>query len=57
MFRRRCGCHGRPPFPLGAVLISLGLGVFLARMIPYYLLISIFGIALICLGIRSMMGK
>jgi len=57
MWRRRCGCHGRNPLPLGAILISLGLGIFLAHIIPYYLLITLFGIALICMGIRSLMGK
>ncbi len=57
MWRRRCGCHGRNPLPLGTILISLGLGIFLAHIIPYYLLITMLGIALIWMGIRSLMGK
>ena len=36
---------------LGPVLVALGAGVFLANMIPPYMLIVIFGIALIAAGI------
>mgnify|MGYP003305698157 CR=1 FL=1 len=36
---------------MGAILIALGLGIFIANIIPYYLLIAMLGIALIVFGI------
>lgn len=57
MWRRRgCGCR-KGCKQIGSVLISLGLGIFLAHIIPYYLLITMLGIALIALGIWNLMGR
>lgn len=36
---------------IGPVLIALGVGVFFANIIPSYLVIIIFAIALICAGV------
>ena len=36
---------------MGKLLIAVGLGVFMANIMPYFLLISFFAIALICCGI------
>ncbi len=52
---RRCGC-GRWR-SIGIILISVGVGILLAYTIPYYLLICLFGVALIFLGIRSILKK
>ncbi|MBO5364336.1 MAG: hypothetical protein J6A56_02590 [Clostridia bacterium] len=41
----------------GIILISLGIGVFLARLLPYYFLIFLFGAALVYLGIRHLLKK
>lgn len=55
MFKRRCCKNGQrrstPPL-LGPILIALGIGVFIAYIIPNYLLIALFGIALVIVGIR-----
>lgn len=55
MFRKRC-CNkkaGRSTPPLlGPILIALGIGVFIAYIIPNYLLIALFGIALVIVGIK-----
>lgn len=37
---------------IGPMLIALGIGVFLAYIIPNYILIALFGIALIAAGIK-----
>ncbi len=57
MWRKRgCGCR-RGCKQIGSILIALGLGIFLAHIIPYYLLITMLGIALIALGIWNLMGR
>lgn len=48
--KRCCGCK-RPRRPIGHILVALGVGLFLAYIIPYYLLIALLGIALIVAGI------
>lgn len=50
---RRCsrGC-GRRCCHTGPLLISAGIGILLAYIIPYHILITMFGIALIVAGIR-----
>lgn len=53
--RHGCGCK-KDCKQIGSVLVSLGIGIFLAHIIPYYLLIAMLGIALIALGIRNLMG-
>lgn len=55
--RRPCGCRPKGGRQLGAILIALGLGIFLANIIPYYLLIALLGVALIALGIWNLMSK
>ncbi len=40
---------------LGPVLVALGAGVFLANIIPAYMLIVIFGLALIAAGVWFIM--
>ena len=50
MWRKRC-CGGRSKFPIGAILVALGVGILLAYIIPYYILITLLGIALIAAGI------
>ncbi len=45
--RRRCG---KPP-KVGYVFICLGAGMFLANVLPYYLLVTLFGIAIIGIGV------
>lgn len=49
--RKNCRCRKGGGFPIGAILIALGLGIFIANIIPYYLLIAMLGIALIIFGI------
>ena len=51
MWRRRCGCGGKGGFPLGPLLIALGVGILLSYIIPYYILITLLAIALISAGI------
>lgn len=55
--RRQCGCRRKGCRQIGLILVSLGLGIFLTHIIPYYLLITLLGIALIALGIWNLMGK
>ncbi|MBO5135792.1 MAG: hypothetical protein J5984_05820 [Clostridia bacterium] len=43
--------------PLGWFFVALGLGILLAHVIPYYLLLAFFGIALICVGINFITRK
>ena len=50
MFFRRKGRYGRGR-DVGKLLVAVGLGIFLAYVIPYFLLISFFAAALICCGI------
>ncbi|MEI3158827.1 hypothetical protein [Monoglobus pectinilyticus] len=53
MFRKRPCCKKKNSISiLGPVLVALGVGVFLAQIIPTYLLIALFGIALICAGVK-----
>ncbi len=56
MFRRKCGCRNRYK-PIGTILISLGIGIFLAYIIPYNLLITMLGIGLVVLGIWYLAGR
>lgn len=56
MWRQKCKCR-KPMRPVGHVLIALGIGLLLAYIIPYYLLIALLGIALICLGIYVWVKK
>ncbi|MCI5892400.1 MAG: hypothetical protein MRZ66_03225 [Clostridiales bacterium] len=54
MFRKRC-FKKRPKGGaalIGPMLVALGVGVFLAYIIPNYILIALFGIALIIIGIK-----
>lgn len=37
---------------VGPMLVALGVGVFLAYIIPNYVLIALFGVALIVIGIK-----
>ncbi|MEG1442293.1 MAG: hypothetical protein RSB38_07390 [Oscillospiraceae bacterium] len=46
--KRKCK---KPMRPIGHILVALGVGLFLAYIIPYYLLIALLGIALIGVGI------
>ena len=55
--KKRCGCRQNSGRQIGIILIALGLGIFLAYIIPYYLLITILGVALIVLGIWYIMKK
>ncbi|MEE1046587.1 MAG: hypothetical protein U0M60_04090 [Clostridia bacterium] len=50
MWRRKC-CGGKNRFPTGLMLIALGIGILLAYIIPYYVLIAMLGIGLIAAGI------
>ena len=58
MPRRCCGrrCK-RPCQTAGIIFICLGAGLFLAYIIPYYLLISVLGLYLICMGICFIIRK
>ena len=53
---RRKKCCG-PNRSIGMIFIAIGIGVFLANILPYYLLICLFGLALICAGISFIMKK
>lgn len=48
--KKRCCCK-KNRFPFGAVFISAGVGLMLAYIIPYYLLIVMLGVSLISAGI------
>lgn len=55
--RNRCGpCRPRHSLT-GIILIALGAGIFLAYIIPYQLLITMLGGALIIIGIRRIVCK
>ncbi len=50
--KRKCGCRPRRGFcTYGPILIALGIGLMLAYIIPYYLLIILLGIGLIAGGV------
>ena len=49
--KKRCGGQKIFGIPLGWMLVILGAGILLGYIMPYYLLIIIFGIALIVAGI------
>ncbi len=51
MFRKCCGGRRSCRFPIGPLLISIGSGILLAYIIPYYILIIMLGIALVIAGI------
>ena len=54
MFRKRRFCKKRSHCGaalIGPLLIAVGIGVFLANIIPSFVLIILFGIALIAVGI------
>ena len=53
--RRKC-CRG-PNKTFGIILISVGTGLFLAYIIPYYLLITMLGLALVFAGVCSLIKK
>lgn len=50
MWNRKC-CGKRGKFPIGPLLIALGVGILLAYIIPYYILVTLLGLALIITGI------
>ncbi|MBQ4145971.1 MAG: hypothetical protein IJD36_05030 [Clostridia bacterium] len=56
---KRNNCSGwRKCCPtIGIVLISMGIGIFLAYILPYQLLITLFAFALIGCGIRHILKK
>lgn len=56
-FKQKCGCKKRRNFPYGPVLISLGAGLMLAYIIPYYILVTILGVGLIIAGIFFLQKK
>ncbi len=45
--RRRCG---KPP-KIGYAFICIGAGIFLANVLPYYLLVTLFGLVIIGVGV------
>lgn len=47
-----CRGGGKGCFSVGAMLIALGVGVLMAYIIPYYILVILLGIALIVAGLR-----
>lgn len=54
---RRCCCRPQRCKGIGVILISVGAGILLGYIIPYYLLIFLFGCVLIFLGIRAILKK
>ncbi len=50
MFRRNCGCN-KKGCSFGSLLIAAGVGILIAYIIPYYLLIILLGIAFVAAGI------
>ena len=60
MLNRRCKCSHcakRQGRIFGIILISVGTGLFLAYIIPYYLLITMLGLVLVCLGVSCLIKK
>ena len=60
MFNRRCAkkrCLGGTGKTFGIILISVGTGLFLAYIIPYYMLITLLGLSLIVAGICNLLKK
>lgn len=56
--KRCCGRRCKPPCRTGGIiLVCLGAGLFLAYIIPYYLLITVLGIGLICAGVCVLLKK
>lgn len=57
--RRCCGrkCAKKQNKTFGIILISIGTGLFLAYIIPRYFLITLFGLALLCMGIVCLTKK
>lgn len=53
MLKKRCRknkpCYG---VSMGPILISVGIGVFIAYIIPNYVLITMLGLSLIVVGIK-----
>ncbi len=49
-------CRG-PNKSVGFFFIAIGLGLFLAYILPYYLLICLLGLGLICAGVSFIMKK
>lgn len=47
-----CRGGGKGGFSAGAMLIALGVGVLMAYIIPYYILVTMLGIALIIAGLK-----
>ncbi len=56
MWKKRC-CGGGSRFPSGGLLIALGIGILLAYIIPYHILITMLGVALIVAGIRVIIRR
>lgn len=55
--RRNCSGKGGCRFPVGSLLITLGAGILLAYIIPYYILITMLGVALVAAGICCIRKK
>ncbi len=53
---KKC-CKPRPYKTIAQICIALGIGVILAYIIPYYLLISMLGIGLIVCGLMFYLKK
>lgn len=43
------------PRIIGCMLITLGLGIFIANIIPYYLLLFLFGMGIMIFGILCLL--
>jgi len=52
---RKC-CKGTNKV-FGIILISIGTGLFLAYIIPYYMLITLLGLALVVAGVCHLIKK
>ncbi|MBQ7096811.1 MAG: hypothetical protein IJN96_01920 [Clostridia bacterium] len=54
--KRKCCCRNRTNVP-GYFLIALGSGLFLAYVIPRYLLITLLGLVLVASGVCCIIKK
>lgn len=45
------------PKMLGCLLVALGLGIFIAHIIPYHLLVTLFGLAITGFGISCLLRR
>ncbi len=55
--KRNCGCKSGCRISIGPILITLGAGILLAYIIPYYILITLLGVALVVAGICCIRKK